>query len=622
MRSRLILSLAVAALGVLPAQAAANFFPADAVDGPADIERLGDLAVARDGQGAVAYLKREGGESHVFVSRLVGGTWQAPERVDGGLGGSSSNAAVAMSDNGRLAVAFVNGGALYGVVRPAGEGFGPPTVIHSGSAVTEVDLSMSPNNAAYVAFTVAGQQGDVRAARLHGTTWTPLGAPLDIDPAANAGTGAGRPRVAVSADNNAVVTWAEGPAGATQVYARRLTRTALSTYPQQVSLPSFEGRAGGRAEVPVIDIQDDNSYARVVFRQAFDDGGTWRDRVISRRLVGSLFEAAAAVDGLGFPAGEGGGYPGVSMTSRGVGLVTSALEGSNASMATPVDGNDVKPTQRIGEAAVPARTVPAIGQNEDGLVAWQRDGGTVFARYLLKHRWQGEAALSRPEWGPVAGDLGLMAGADRNGNASVAFVQGDPGSRRVVVGTYDRPPLAFAGTTTPNYNRRNPPLLKWADSQDLQGGATYRVIFDGRPVGETRDRQWQFTTRVAEGPHKWRVVAVDRRGQTTSTPLRYIRVDSTRPRGTLRITGQRRRGQALRFQVTGADRRGPGSRARPSGLRDITLDFGDRSRKVKRSKAFSASRVYRRGGTFRVRATVTDKAGNQTVLTRRVRIAG
>ena len=70
--------------------------PATPIDGPsADIQSLGDLDVARDGTGALAYVKRVGGVDHVFVSRLVDGAFQPPEQVDAGLAGAGSQPVVA-----------------------------------------------------------------------------------------------------------------------------------------------------------------------------------------------------------------------------------------------------------------------------------------------------------------------------------------------------------------------------------------------------------------------------------------------------------------------------------------------------------------------------------------------
>src|SRR5919112_916348 len=110
------LACLIAALGA-GATARADFFPGETLDGPsADIVRLGDVDVARDGTGAVVYVKRDGGTEHVFVSRLVGGVFRGPERVDAGLDSAGGQPVVAASDGGRLAIAFINGGTLFATV--------------------------------------------------------------------------------------------------------------------------------------------------------------------------------------------------------------------------------------------------------------------------------------------------------------------------------------------------------------------------------------------------------------------------------------------------------------------------------------------------------------------------
>src|SRR6476659_6454941 len=114
MRRRLLASSAVLAAFVLaPVSARADvgrFIPAEPIDGP--ITALGDLDVARDGTGAVAYVKPDGGVDHVFVSRLLNGVWQPPERLDAGLATPSSQPVVAAGDGGKVDVAFISGGTL------------------------------------------------------------------------------------------------------------------------------------------------------------------------------------------------------------------------------------------------------------------------------------------------------------------------------------------------------------------------------------------------------------------------------------------------------------------------------------------------------------------------------
>src|SRR5436305_7216308 len=136
-----------AILFALPAAAArAGVFPGDAVDGPgvpgAEIQSLGDLDLARDGTGGLAYVKRVDGVDAIFVARFVGGVFLPGERVDGGLPGPSSPPVVTASDGERLAIVFVNSGVVYGVVRPGGStGFQAPVPLGPGSDPS-VDLSV------------------------------------------------------------------------------------------------------------------------------------------------------------------------------------------------------------------------------------------------------------------------------------------------------------------------------------------------------------------------------------------------------------------------------------------------------------------------------------------------
>src|SRR5215217_6326975 len=100
MRRLLIALTAFVVLALGPASAAqAGWYRAETVDGPAGIEALGDVDVARDGSGGVVYLKRDGGAAQVFLSRLDEGEWRAPERLSNGA--PVTEAAVTATDGGR-----------------------------------------------------------------------------------------------------------------------------------------------------------------------------------------------------------------------------------------------------------------------------------------------------------------------------------------------------------------------------------------------------------------------------------------------------------------------------------------------------------------------------------------
>ena len=233
MARRIALLAALAPL-VLPAVAGAatpaRFFAGTPVDGPsADIQSLGDLDVARDGTGALAYVKRVAGIDHVFVSRLVNGSFQAPEQVDAGLAGAGSQPVVAASDGGRLVVAFVSGGGIFTTVRPAGApGYAAIQQIADAGPEPrrrDVDQRRGLPRPGPPPATCRPPAWSATA-----TTFNGVPGPLDIDPAATAGTGTGRPKVAVAADGVATVVWGEGG----HAYARRIFELRLSTAPQDL----------------------------------------------------------------------------------------------------------------------------------------------------------------------------------------------------------------------------------------------------------------------------------------------------------------------------------------------------------------------------------------------------
>src|SRR3954469_16185443 len=104
-RTGAVLPRLLAALFVLlifPATAHAGWIAAAPIDGPsADVIEVGGVDLARDGSGAIAYLRNDGGAPHVFVARLADGAFRAPERVDPGTG-SATEVKVAVGDGNRL----------------------------------------------------------------------------------------------------------------------------------------------------------------------------------------------------------------------------------------------------------------------------------------------------------------------------------------------------------------------------------------------------------------------------------------------------------------------------------------------------------------------------------------
>ena len=609
MRLRLLPALALAALAA-PAPAHAAWFPAEPIDGPsADIVSVGDVDVAREGMAGVAYLKRDGGTDHVFVARMLGGAWEPPARVDQGVTPAGTQPVIAAANPDRLAVAWIAGGTLYAAVRPAGApAFQPARVVADGG-VTNPSIDMSINGATYLSYTQSGDVKVARAAR-DSQDFSVLPAAVDFDTAREAGTGTDlRSRVAVSADGSAVVVWGEkGSDGLSHVYGRRLFELRLSTAVEDLTVKELEGRAGTDADRPEIDIEDDSSFAQVAFRQMTSAG----PRAVVRRLVGSQFEPPFTVDG-----GQTAPLARVAMTGRGEG-VTAAGTAANEVFGGTIWNNKHERIQRwdSGPSGVAPRPIPLVGENENGAIAWfagtTGTDATVRGRYfesVQELRLQPEATLSNPAFGQVDVDAGFAGGSTRVSDHLIAFVQGSGAERRLVAAVNDDPPARPLGQNTTGLRRLE--RFKWASARDLWGPITYRVFVDGRQVGETTETELPVTPgMVSDGRHRWNVLAIDRRGQQTAGPRRTVNIENTPP--LLRVSIGRR-GRTVSIRVRRFADRGLNA----SGVSRVVVNFGNGRRVRIRDRT---RYTYPRGGSYTLRVSGFDKAGNRTDVTRNLRL--
>jgi hypothetical protein len=592
-------TLLLAALLALAPAAQAGWYGADVIDGPAEIDALGDVDVARDGSGGLVYIKRDAGVPQVFLARLSGGAWQPPEKLSSGA--PVTEAAVTATDGGRLAAAWIAGGDVWATVIPAAaraQAPAPPTQIGSGNA-TGVAMDMGVNEDGYAVWSAGG---DVHAARLDGTAWTPLGAPLDVEASRPAGNAPNlRPRVAVSAEGNALATWAETDAnGRNHVVARRLTRLTPSSFPQDLTLESFNNEPGGGADTPDVDIEDDGSFAWVAFRQ--DVGG--RSRTVARRLRGSLFEDPFAID-----AGVTSSAPRVDFAGKGIGGAVASADG-NAVYSAYLSKFDVfDPAQRVDATPGDAAPAPTVAASERGevYVAWRTGagaGGDVRARRKENEKgFEPEFVTSNPGYGAVPpGQLAI--GSDRLGNTIVAMLQRSGAQARITAAAWDRPPGRPGVIGSAAYRGRRP-LIRWLPGAEIWGRQTFTARIDGKVVGTTTSTRLVSKRRLGKGRHRFTVTTTDRRGQTATSRTYSFRVDPSFP--TLRMT-VRRSGRRVSVSSSARDRG-------PSGLRYVQIDWGDGSRTRHRS----ASHAYKKG-RYTLRVAAVDRADNATVKKKALRI--
>lgn len=582
------------------------FFPATPIDGPsADLVSIGDLDLARDGQGAVVYLRRDDGVAHAYISRFTAGAFGAPQRLDAGLVGAASQPVVGVGDGGRVAAAFVSDGTLLATVfDPKSRVWSPLQAISAGAADPSLDLSI--HGAGFLTYSA---NGDVRAARLERTTqqFASIDAPLDLDPAQVAGAGTGRPRVAIGADGTAVAVWGENG----RVIGRRLYRTSISTAPVDLTLGDLEGRPGGAADLPEVAIEDDSSFAHVAFRQAFTDAAGVQTRAIVRRLRGSAVEAPLAVDGAAWGGAQVDRVD-IDMNGRGEGAAATGLADGTVVSAILKDNRFV-PGAVVGAAGGIASPRIATAETTQRVISWlQPSDGSVRSRFYEDKASVRtlptpgpETLASVPALGPVDIDGGLETASDRVGDFATVFIQGSGAERRLVAATFDRAPAAVTLYTRAAWRNPVTSPLTWSAAVDLWGGPTYIVSVDGREIGRTTDTQFTIppAALVADGVHTWKVTTADIRGQATATDARPLQLDSVAPTALITLGRTKR---SVTVTLTAADVLPASGRA--SGIATTLISFGDGRPPVPGPRATTTYAGTRRA--FTITATVTDKAGN------------
>jgi PKD domain len=604
-RARLGAIVVANALAAAPAAAAA-LAPPVTIDGPsAAIVSLDGLALAQDGSGAVVYRKLVAGVPHLFAALEQAGAWAAPAQLDATLAGGASTSAVAVSNGGRVAVVWISGGMLYGEVHPAGaSGFSAPQPIAAASGTPALGIGVS--GTAYVAFIApAGTASDVDVARLDrsSTSFALLAGPLNTAPITL--PSAGGPTIAVSADATAVVAWAALQAdGSTHVFVRRASVAGPSPVIDDATVATLGGVAGGSADSPAVGIAYDSSTAWVAFRETF--GAV--TRVVVTKLLGDELRIPTFADSLGPGAAASSALaPSLAINGTGAGLLASELTPADslvvAALGTPggphgwTPGSVVNPTP----ASVAPSPLAALSARGKGVVVYTPSAGALDAELFARGVSSAPVALSNATLGPVVAVDGLAAGADDNGDLAVGFVAGGPTALSVLVEPIVVAPGAPRATGAQRWTARRRPVLRWQASSDSWTPPRYAVYLDGTRVATTASTRYAVPADLADGRHRWSVVAIDSLGQRAASKTRRLLVDATPPVVRLAVAGKRSAGAALSFTVNAAAL---------SGVRRVSLAYGDGHT----ASAARATHIYASAGHYVVVVTVTDGARVSSVL--------
>ncbi len=611
-------------LGAGSAAAQPTMVPPQVIDGPsADVVSLGGMSVARDGTGGIVYVKNVAGVPHVFVARLIGGVFQAPQQVDAGLSGNSGQPVIAATVGGGLFVAFVDGGELYVTQITGSAGAWSPPQPLSGGA-TAPSISFDGAGLGYLAWTAAVAGGnDVMVDYYDGTEWSVVTSPMNVTPGDQAGTSGAEPEVAAAGDGVGIVTWGENG----HVYSRRVWADAPSVEVEQLDPSSWSGWTEASADGPSISVGGDSSYVAVVFRETLASGRQTQTRVLMTRLTAEQTQPAAAVDGLGTP-GANASQPGVAINEYGRGFTTAMTDSDNV-VATQLTTNaTLAGTQQVNTDANTATPYPTPGLAGlvSTLIAWQETPMLGQAQIELRYAQDGstlgpETVVSAPSGGPTQAADGLFTGGDNIGDAAVAWVQGSPGALSIDADQLFQPPHQPTATQKFVYTRDAQPVLDWTPASVDWGPITYNVNLDELSIGQTQGTSITVPTVLADGPHVWQVTASDPAALTSTSPSATVFVDTTPPQLRLTLRGKAQVGDTLTARLTYTDPVHPGEPgAQASGIASVSLKWGDGSSTITKPRLTSAKHVYERKHVELITARVTDRAGNVTQVTRRITV--
>jgi PKD domain len=615
-----------------PTAGGAEISAAHLIDGPgADLVEATDAAMAEDGSGGVAYLKKIGGRDHVFVTRFDGSAWSAPSRVDVGQEFDSSWPRIGAANRGRLLVTWVQ---EFGVgtdrlfsatLDPGATAFQAPVPVdfNVGEATSSFpDLAMNAGGQAYLAYAVVtdtspanppGYVGAVvRVARYNNRLWSQLGGPVNRNPAAplRQPTAESGPRIGIDANGNAVVAWQEpDDEFVDRVWARRLFG-ANPGIPLLVSPSSWEGGpVRGPADAFALDVSGFGQAAVALRQQPGQSGKLTAPRLFVNEMPDAFAAGAAAFKGARLV--DGGPVAGLGAPSVGVEPNGAFVAGFGSGPSTLLGSGDlevVKPVSRLDQGGSSVAGQPLVDLAETGasVAAWREQGagGLVAVQERRSDGVVDPATLSAPRGGTVGS---LRMGGSGLGDAIVAWTQGSGSATQIAAAVVDAPPDPFFVQTPNGWRRQAKIAIHWAAAINAIGGLTYSVSVDDEPVGKPTRRLFTRlrSAKIGDGRHRIQVFAIDGAGQETGSRNAILLVDRRAPK--VRLA---RRGNRLAVVVS------DGARRETSGVKgsSVRIGFGDgRSSRARRH-------VYERRGTYTVTVTARDRAGNTTTLERKVRV--
>lgn len=612
------------------------------IDGPsADIVSLGNVAISEDGTAGIVYLKRANGHVHVFAALFSGDAWAAPQQVDAGQRFDSSWPAIAAGDGGRLVVVWAqpfaaNVDRLYfSSLDPGARTFQSPHVVDPNIGLAQYvypSIAMNRGGQALMSYRVVYDDqpgggllagyvlGDIRFARYDGAWWSVSGIPLERNPSQpqRTPTALNSPQVGIGYDGNGVVAWQEPDDNFhDRIWARRIfgntPGNVLEVSPTSVGTGTSATTLNADADGFSMHVTSFDATAFAVRQQPPSDGkGFTRTRVYVNQLpnefdpkAGAL-EGARPVDGGGAngpvggvgPVAIGSGADGSWDLGFGSGSSSFDIRGAEGHVGRPARLDD-------GRSSLPGD--PLVGRADSGgaVLAWPVDAGvSVLERDPDGTPTQQE--ISANTGGAVhATDLA----ASDFGDAVIGFLQGDGAGQTIDAGTVNAPPGAFNVSTPPTWVNSKHLLLQWDPSPHGMTPVSYTVLIDDQDVADGLHRLSYRLNRsqIPSGIHTVSISATDPSLQATDSPTALLMIDRRPPRVSISTRSGRlvvRLSDGPRHQVSGLS---PGS---------TVVRWGDGHSSSGTSRL---SHAYSRPGSYLVKVSASDNAGNSVHFKRRVR---
>ncbi|MGP0101079.1 MAG: PKD domain-containing protein [Solirubrobacteraceae bacterium] len=641
-----IAAVALVALLLAAAPAGAVVLPAVTVDGPSqEIVGFGGVAMAEDGTGGVVYLKRSGGVPHVFVSRFVGGQWQAPIRVDTEEPFAASWPRIGAADGGELIVTWATqyatreGKPLYELLGselgPGAEGFGRAIFIDSNieeATGTNPDLAVSSTGQADIVYRIVEplatnvallRPGDVveqvRVAHFDGERWSNLGA-INRNPSSSMRppTQANAPAIAIGPTGNAVVVWQEPDTeGVARIWARRLFGSALD-YVMPVSATTFNGAPiSTDSEAPSVAFSR-LGQADVAYRQAGGPGSPLPGPRIFINVLpdgestsGAEFEGAQLADqSVGGGAAAVVGPPSIDIDEdRNMRLL---YDSNGTPRVIEASGNGLVGAVSLGPPFAGSEPFAAsvMDPQGGGVSAWPSEEAPGHPAVAVRENFPSGAVQTALVSGGAGGEVDeLSVGRSGLGDGIIAFRQGEFGNAAIVAAQATAPPVPFVVSAPKVWVKPSQAKISWLPAQSAAGPITYGLVLDGHvePTSQGGSLQASVDPRgLSSGRHRLQVLATDRDGQSTLSAPVPLLIAGVPP--TVRI--QAGRGSSS-VSVLVSD---PYDGVKASA---VSVGFGDGTAARGRTRL---EHRYARPGVYLVTVHVRDRIGNSGTVRRWVSV--